>query len=102
MCSKWQKLSSKKSRRIEDRMEDYDHENFVNVVASKKFTPISANCSFIKEKGFHHPEDLCRKTIVKKRWKALYQTPRPAAIKVVHEFYANLASDVVKKKKKKG
>ena len=64
MSSKMQKVSSKKSCRMEEPTEDYDHEKFVNVGASKKFTPISANRSFIKEKGFHHPEDFFIKTIV--------------------------------------
>ena len=82
--------------------EDYDHENFVNVGASQKFTLISANRSFIKEKGFHHLEDFFRKTITKKGWKALCQPPRPAAKMVVREFYANLASHVVKKVRVRG
>ena len=78
-------------------MEDYDREKFVIVGASEKFTLISKNRSFIKEKGFHHPEDFFRKTIAKKGWRALCQPPRPAATMVVREFYANLASHVEKK-----
>ena len=46
---------------MEEPTEDYDHEMFVNVGASKKFTLISANRSFIKEKGFHYPEEFFRK-----------------------------------------
>ena len=56
-------------------MDDYDHQKFVNVGASEKFTLISNNRSFIKEKGFHHLEDFFRKTIAKKWWKALCQPP---------------------------
>ena len=57
VSSKKQKVSSKKSSRMEEPMEDYDREKFVIVGASEKFTLISKNRSFIKEKGFHHPED---------------------------------------------
>ena len=76
MSSKKQKVSLKKSRKMEEPMNDCDHQMFVNVGASKKFTLISKNQSFIKENGFHHPEDFFRKTIVKKGWKALCQPPR--------------------------
>ena len=55
----------------------------VNESAIEKFGFISKNQSFIKEKGFHHPEDFFRKTIVAKGWRALCQPPRPAATSVV-------------------
>ena len=58
---------------MEEQPEDYDHRNFVNLGASEKFALISKNCSFIKEKGFHHPEGFFPKTIAKKGWKALCQ-----------------------------
>ena len=64
---------------------------------AEKFGLISANCSFIKEKGFQHPDDLFRKTIARKGLGALCQPPRPAAMMVVREFYANLATHVLKK-----
>ena len=51
---------------MEEQIDDYDHQKFVNVGASEKFTLISKNRSFIKEKGFHYLEDFFRKTIVKK------------------------------------
>ena len=41
--------------------------------------------------------DFFRKTIETKGWRALFQPPRPAATSVVREFYANLASHVIKK-----
>ena len=64
---------------------------------TEKFSLTSVNLSFIKEKGFQHPEDFFRKTITKKGWGALYQPPRPATTMVVREFYANLAAHVLKK-----
>ena len=97
MSSKMQKLSSKRSRTIEEPSCDYDHEKFVNASAAEKFGLISKNQSFIKEKGFHHLDDFFRKTIANKGWKALCQPPRPAATMVVREFYANLAAHVLKK-----
>ena len=58
--------------------------------ATEKFGLISKNRSFIKEKGFHHPDDFFRKTIANKGW-------MPAATMVVQEFYTNLAAHVFKK-----
>ena len=58
---------------------------------------MSKNGSFIKEKGFHHPDDFFHKTIANKGWRALCQPPRLAAIMVVQDFYANLASHVLKR-----
>ena len=81
---------------MEEQPEDYDHHKFMNLGASKKFTLISKNRSFIKEKGFHHPKDFFLKTIAKKWWKALCQPPRSVATMFVCEFYANLTSHVVK------
>ena len=83
-------------------MEDYDRTKFVNLEASKRFTLISTNRSFIKEKGFHHLEDFFKKTIMKKWWKALCQPPKPIATMVVQEFYTNLATHVVKKVRVRG
>ena len=75
MSSKKQKLSSKRSCRVEKLMEDYDHTKFVNFEASKRFNLISTNRSFIKGKGFHHLEDFFKKTIVKKRVEGTLPTP---------------------------
>ena len=66
MSSKRQKLSSRKSRKVEEPSHDYDHEKFVNVGAAEKFDLISKNRSFIKEKYFYHLEDFFRKTIASK------------------------------------
>ena len=90
-------MSSKGSRASEEPSQAYDHSKFVNESTAKKFDLISTNCSFIKEKGFQHPDDFSRKTIARKGWGALCQPPRTAAIMVVREFYANLAAHVLKK-----
>ena len=66
-----------------------NHEKFVNTSTVEKFDIILKNRSFIEEKGFHHPDDFFRKTIVNKGWRALCQLPRSAATMVVQEFYAN-------------
>ena len=97
MSSKKKKISPKRHRASEEPTHDYDHEKFVNASAAKKFGLISKNRSFIKEKGYYHPDDFFRKTIVNKGWNALFKPPRPAATMVVREFYANLASHILKR-----
>ena len=97
MSSKWQKMTAKRGRASEEPVHSYDHDKFVNESAVEKFGLISKNRSFIKEKGFHHPDDFFYKTITNKGWRALCQPPTLAAISVVREFYANLASHVLKK-----
>ena len=97
MSSKKQKMTSKRGRASEEPAHSYDHDKFVNESAAEKFGLISKNRSFIKEKGFHHPDDFFRKTITNKGWRALCQPPSLAAISVVREFCANLASHVLKK-----
>ena len=67
-------MSSKKSRKMEEPMEDYHHEKFVNLGACKKFTVILAKRSFIKEKGFHYPEDFFRKNYSKERVEGAFPT----------------------------
>ena len=96
MSSKKQKLSSKRSRASEKLTHDYDHEKFINESVAEKFSLISKNRSFIKEKGFHHPNDFFCKTIANKGWRALFQPPRPAATNKVREFYANFASSILR------
>ena len=102
MSSKKQKMTSKRGRASEEPAHSYDHEKIVNESAAKKFDLISKNRSFIKEKGFHHPDDFFRKTIANKGWRALCQPPSPAATSVVREFYANLTSHVLKKVRVRG
>ena len=102
MLSKKQKTSSKRGRASEEPTHSYDHDKFVNESVAKKFSLISKNRSFIKKKGFHHPNDFFRKTIANKGWQALCQPPSPAATSVVREFYANLASHVLKKVQVRG
>ena len=97
MSSKRQKMTTKRGRANEEPARCYDHDKFVNESATEKFNLISKNRSFIKEKGFHHPEDLFLKTIADKEWQALCQPPRPTTTSVVQEFYANLTSHVLKK-----
>ena len=99
---KRQKLPAKRSRSSEDPTPTYDVPRFVNASAVDRFGTICKNCSFIKEKGFHHPDDLFRKTITAKGRRALCQPPHPTAMSVVREFYANLASHVLKKVRLRG
>ena len=102
MSRKKLKMSSKRSRASEEPSPAYDHEKFVNESTVEKFSLISANRFFIKEKGFQHPEDFFRKTIARKGWGALCQPPRSAATIVVREFYANIAAHVLKKVRVRG
>ena len=97
MSSKRQKMTAKRGRASEEPTHSYDHDKFVNESATEKFDLISKNRSFIKEKGFHHPDDFFHKTIANKGWRALCQPPSPAATSVVREFYANITSHVLKK-----
>ena len=97
MSGKRQKLPTKRGRPSEDSTPNYDLSRFVNEGATDRFGTICKNRSFIKEKGFHHPDDFFRKTIVAKGWRALCQPPHLVAMSVVREFYSNLASHVVKK-----
>ena len=102
MSGKRQKLSAKRSRPSEVPTPAFDASRFANLSAAERFGTICKNRSFIKEKGFHHPDDFFRKTIKRKGWRALCQPPRPAAMSVVREFYANLASHVLKKVRVRG
>ena len=90
-------MTAKQGRVNEDPTPNFDLTKFVNEGVADRFGTICKNRSFIKEKGFHHPDDFFLKTIATKGWRALCQPPRPAATSVVREFYANLASHVVKK-----
>ena len=102
MSSKRKKLIAKRGRASEDPTPNFDLTKFVNEGATDRFGTICQNRSIIKEKGFHHPDDFFRKTIANKGWRALCQPPRPTATSVVREFYANLASHVVKKVRVRG
>ena len=97
ISGKRQKLTAKQGQASEDLTPNFDLTKFINEGDAERFGTIFKNRSFIKEKGFHHPDDFFRKTIANKGWWALCQPPRPAATSVVREFYANLASYVVKK-----
>ena len=102
MSGKRQKLPTKRSRSSEDLTPTYDVTRFVNASAADRFGTICKNRSFIKVKGFHHPDDFFRKTIAAKGWRVLCQPPHPAAMSVVREFYANLTSHVLKKVRVRG
>ena len=102
MSGKRQKLPTKRGWASEDPTPNYDVTWFVNEGAANRFGTICKNGSFIKEKGFHHPDDFFRKTIAAKGWRALFQPPHPAAMSVVREFYTNLTSHVVKKVRVRG
>ena len=86
MSGKRQKLTAKWGQASEDPTPNFDLTKFVNEGAADRFGTIFKNRSLIKEKGFHHPDDIFRKTIVTKGWRALCQPPRPAATSVVREF----------------
>ena len=96
MSSKRQKMTSKRGQTSEELALNYDHTKFVNEGVAEKFGLISKNRSFIKEKGFHHPEDFFRKIIAKKEWRAICQPPKPATTMIVQEFNANLATNMNK------
>ena len=96
MLSKRQKMTAKRGQANKEPEQNYDHTKFVNEGATKKFDLISKNRPLIKEKGFHHPEDFFRKTIVNKGWRALCQSPKPTTTMIVREFYANLAANMNK------
>ena len=102
MSGKRQNLPTKQGRPSEDPTPNFDVSRFVNEGAANRFGTICKNLSFIKEKGFHHPDDFFHKTIVAKGWRAVCQPPHPTTMSVVREFYANLASRVVKKVRVQG
>ena len=102
MSGKRQKLPTKRDRSSEDPTLNYDVMRFINERVADQFSTICKNRSFIKEKGFHHPDDFFHKTIAAKGWRALCQPPHPADMSVVREFYANLASHVLKKVRVQG
>ena len=68
MSGKRQKLPTKRGRASEDPIPNYDVTQFVNEGAVDRFGTICKNRLFIKEKGFHHPDDFFRKTIAAKGW----------------------------------
>ena len=96
MSGKRQKLPTKRARASEDPNPNYNVTRFVNEGAANRLGTICKNRSFIKEKGFHHTDDFFHKTIAAKGWRALCQPPHLDAMSEVREFYANLASHVVK------
>ena len=102
MSSKRQKMIVKRGRTSEEPAQSYDNTKFVNEGEVEKFSLISKNRAFIKEKGFHYPEDFFRKIIANKGWRALCQPPKPGASMIVREFYANLATNMNKRVRVRG
>ena len=102
MSGKCQKFPTKRDRVSEDPTPNFDIMKFVNEGVADRFGTICKNRSFIKEKGFHHPDDFFHKTIATKGWWALCQPPHPTTTSVVREFYANITSHVVKKVRVRG
>ena len=97
MSGKRQNLTAKRGRASEEPTSNFDLTKFVNEGVADRFGTIGKNRSFIKEKGFHHPDDFFCKTIANKGWRALCQPPRPTTMSVVRKLYANPASYVMKK-----
>ena len=58
MSGKRQKLPAKRSRPSEAPTPAFDASRFVNESVADRFSIICKNRSFIKEKGFHHPDDF--------------------------------------------
>ena len=102
MSGKRQKLTLKRGHPSEEPALTYDKDKFFNESVAERFGTICKNSSFVKEKGFHHPEDFFHKTIAIKGWRALCQPPTPAATMDVQEFYANLTSHMNKKVRVRG
>ena len=102
MLGKRKIFSSKRGQANEQPTSNFDLTKYVNEGVADRFGTICKNRPFIKEKGFHHLDGFFRKTIANKGWRTLCQPPRPAATSVVREFYANLASHVVKKVRVRG
>ena len=76
-------MIAKRGQASEEPAHSYDHDKFVNESSAEKFGLISKSRLFIKEKGFHHPDDFFCKTIANKGWWALCQPPTPATTMVV-------------------
>ena len=83
MSSKKQKMNANRGQASEETAHSYNHDKFFNESVAKKFGLISKHRYFVKEKGFHHPDDFFRKTSANKGWRALCQPPSPAATTVV-------------------
>ena len=66
MSGKRIKLTAKRGRANDDPTPNFDLSKFVNEGVADRFGTICKNRSFIKEKGFHHPDDFFRKTITTK------------------------------------
>ena len=68
MSGKRQKLPTNRGQTSEGPTPNSDVSRFVNEGAADRFGTICKNRSFIKEKGFHHPDDFFHETIADKGW----------------------------------
>ena len=50
-------------------LEEYNHDILITLEASKRYTMIARNKTFIEEKNFEHPKDFFRKDIANKGWR---------------------------------
>ena len=87
MSDKRQKLPTKRGRSSEDPTPNYDVTRFINERVADRFGIICKNRSFIKEKGFHHPDDFFRKTIAAKGWRALCDSCHGRVIRNQQNLY---------------
>ena len=62
-----------------------------NLASSQRIGPSS------RRRGFTTPDDFFCKKIANKGWWALFQPSSPSTTSVVREFYANLASHLLKR-----
>ena len=101
MSSKKQKLSSKKSRKIEGPSHDYDHEKFVNASVAENLASSPRIGPSSKKKGSTILRISFGKPLLKREGGggggggALCEPPRLAATMVVREYYVNLAENVL-------
>ena len=68
-------MPANRSRPSEDPTPTFDASRFINASVADRFSTICKNRSFIKEKGFHYPDDFFRKTIEAKGGRALCPSP---------------------------
>ena len=71
-------------------LEEYDRRKFISLRASRRYTSLSKNKDFIKEKGCESLDDFFRRAIVNKEWQDLFKAPNPAVKAAMRQLNANL------------